>query len=167
MFAAFWEDLSALFRDTPDQEPTAGRTGCGINSSWPTMIPLLAAVPSISSSSAIRSEAWPADFGSRRGCPRLGTAHGAGRQPFRGLLSFSPWRRNRTHAGSRRRLRCAAPRGPASHPWFGARRLWRIGTIEAPVDQASLGDLRGLHLLWLREQTGAAGYAADTDGDLL
>lgn len=64
---------------------------------------------------------------------------------------------------------CEGPRREVLHPTlaFGARHLWRIGTVNAPTDLASLGTLRGLHLVWLREQCGSADYAADTDGDLL
>lgn len=50
---------------------------------------------------------------------------------------------------------------------FTAEHLWRVGAISSPVDLASLDTLRGLHLLWLRAQTGIADYAAETDGDLL
>ena len=64
---------------------------------------------------------------------------------------------------------CERPRREVLHPTlaFGARHLWRIGTVNAPVDLASLGTLRGLHLLWLRGQCGIADYAADTDRDLV
>ncbi len=50
---------------------------------------------------------------------------------------------------------------------FGARHLWRVGTISAPVDPGLFETLSGLHLLWLRDRTGISAYGADTDGDLL
>jgi hypothetical protein len=61
------------------------------------------------------------------------------------------------------------PRREVLHPTlaFRAEHLWRAGAISAPFVASSLDTLRGLHLLWLREQTGRDDYAADTDGDLL
>lgn len=64
---------------------------------------------------------------------------------------------------------CDSPRREILHPTlaFGARHLWRTGRIAAGVDLSSLPTVRGLHLIWVREETGKADYAADTDGDLL
>ncbi len=64
---------------------------------------------------------------------------------------------------------CQGPRREVLHPTlaFGARHLWRVGTVNVAADLASLGTLRGLHLLWLREQCGIADYGADTDVDLV
>ncbi len=64
---------------------------------------------------------------------------------------------------------CDAPRREVLHPAlaFGARHLWRVGTIQTAFDRGNLETLRGLHLVWLRRETGRADYAADTDGALL
>jgi hypothetical protein len=54
-----------------------------------------------------------------------------------------------------------------TRPSHSAPGVWRIGTIAEAVDPTALETLRGLHLLWLRRETGRGDYAADTDGDLL
>jgi hypothetical protein len=61
------------------------------------------------------------------------------------------------------------PRREVLHPKlaYGAAHLWRVGSITTPFDAAWLDTLRGLHLMWLQEETGRADYARDTDGDLL
>lgn len=55
------------------------------------------------------------------------------------------------------------------HPPFGfqSSHLWRVGTIDQPFNSDELPTLRGLHLLCVRDRSGRADYAADTDEDLL
>lgn len=62
-----------------------------------------------------------------------------------------------------------SPRREVVHPVIAwrARHLALAGTIRRPVDTAILRDARALHLLSIRDLSGRADYAADTDGDLL
>ena len=55
------------------------------------------------------------------------------------------------------------------HPPFGfqSQHLWRVGMIDQPFNSEELPTLRGLHLICIRNHSGRADYAADTDEDLL
>jgi nitroreductase len=50
---------------------------------------------------------------------------------------------------------------------FTAENVWRVGEIRRMVTQAQLTEARACHLLCVVEQAGDAGYAKDTDSDLL
>ncbi len=50
---------------------------------------------------------------------------------------------------------------------FRARHLWRVGTIEQPVDLENLPAARGLHILRMRKICQRPDYAESTDQDLL
>ncbi len=50
---------------------------------------------------------------------------------------------------------------------FRARHLWRVGTIERPVDLENLPAARGLHILGIRKISDRSDYAESTDRDLL
>lgn len=166
-FAAFWEDLSALFGNTPDQdaEGWADRLRDRLG---------LAHYDPKARRGPIDILVFRYEVGSLARISELGEDVRALVPPtvLDGNLSevFCP---SPPGAGTGHTLDLGGAfdslRREVLHPAsaFGARHLWRIGTIQVPVDLASLADLRSLHLLWLREQTGVADYAADTDGDLL
>jgi len=144
-----------------------GRTDCGIGSGLPTMIPTPGAARLISSSFATKSETWP-------GFRISGERSGRWVPPtvLDGNLSDAffpaPLGAETGHTLDLSNA-CDSPCREVLHPTFafGAKHLWRIGSIRKSVNLSSLATLRGLHLIWLRKQTGVADYAADTDGGLL
>jgi hypothetical protein len=50
---------------------------------------------------------------------------------------------------------------------FTSENVWRVGQIRRNVNRGWLADVRGWHLLCVRELTGRTDYAGHTDGDLL
>lgn len=60
------------------------------------------------------------------------------------------------------------PRREVLHPAvaFKAKHLWRLGTIERPVDWNLLPVARALHIDLVRRASSRLDYAEDTDGDL-
>lgn len=167
VFAAFWEDLSGLFGDTPgeDTKDWADRLRDTLG---------LAHYDAVRRGGPIDILVFRYEVGGLARIRALGADVRALIPPtvLDGALSdtFCP-----APAGAKTGHTldlsgiCDAPRREVLHPTlaFGARHLWRIGIVTSPVDLASLETLRGLHLVWLREQTGVVDYAADTDGDLL
>lgn len=48
-----------------------------------------------------------------------------------------------------------------------AEHLWRVGTIQRPVDLSALSTARALHIELIRQASGRPDYGVGTDGDLL
>jgi len=167
VFAAFWEDLSDLFGDTPGQDADdwADRLRDRLGLAYYDPVARGGPIPILVFRYAVVDLARISDLeGEVRALVPPTVLDGN----LSDALCPAPLDAATGHtldlSGT-----CDSPRREVLHPTcaFGARHLWRIGSIAAPVALSSLPMLRSLHLLWLREQTSVADYAADTDGDLL